>query len=122
MGLPLQLGTKSFFSPITLEGKTASGLIRVYSRAIKREATFYALDKPSIAGLSGGPAYLLPTAYSKDGRFIMFGANPTTLFVGLVHGLVSDKNGNGLALVVPSKFIVDVVRSADIKNRGSKNP
>jgi len=114
MGFPLQLGTEGYFSPITSEAKTASDLLRLYSREIKREATFYVLDKPSIGGFSGGPAYLLPTPYSTGNKTIYFGGpNPQPLFVGLVHGLISDKNGNGLAVIVPSKFIVDLILKAD---------
>ena len=37
------------------------------------------------------------------------------LCVGLVHGQISDKTGNGLAVIVPSKFIVDVILKADAK-------
>jgi hypothetical protein len=123
MGFPLQLGTETNFSPITSEAKTASGLVRLYSSKIKRESTFYVLDKPSIGGFSGGPAYLLPTPYFKDGKQIFFGGvNNPPLFVGLVHGVVSDKAGNGLAVIVPSKFIVDVIRNADAKRSGSKKP
>jgi len=121
MGFPLQLGTKGYFSPGTSEAKTSSGLQTLYSSIIKKEATFYALDKPSIAGFSGGPAYLLPTPYTIGSKtFFPAGPNPTPLFVGLVHGLVSDKNGNGFALIVPSKFIVDVILKADAKT-GTSN-
>jgi Trypsin-like peptidase domain len=116
MGFPLQLGTKGYFSPITLEAKTASDLLTLYSPEIKKEAVFYALDKPSIGGLSGGPAYLLPTPYTIGSKtFFPAGPNPAPRFVGLVHGLIQDKNGYGLALIVPSKFIVDVIRNADSK-------
>jgi hypothetical protein len=122
MGFPLQLGTKGYFSPSTSEAKTLSGLQTLYSPTIKREAIFYTLDKPSLGGFSGGPAILLPTPYSKDGKFIMFGANPTPLLVGLVHGLISGKSGNGFTMIVPSKFIVDVILKAEGKKGSSKNP
>ena len=118
MGFPLQLGTEGNFSRITAEAKTASGLLRLLSPAIKREAIFYVLDKPSIGSFSGGPAILLSTPYFKDGSQIIPGPDNPPLFVGLVHGLVADKNGNGLALIVPSKFIADVILKADDAKKG----
>ena len=60
-----------------------------------------------------------PTPFTRGSKtYYPGGPNPQPLFVGLVHGLVSDKNGNGLALIVPSKFIVDVILKADDAKKG----
>ena len=60
MGFPLALGTKGRFSPITIETKAASGLVRVKLDYMNTEATFFVLDKPSIGGYSGAPVFLMP--------------------------------------------------------------
>ncbi len=116
MGFPLALGTKGRFSPLTVEAKAASGLLRMNRFDTDTEATFFVLDKPSIGGYSGAPVYLMPWPYS-DGPGLTFPevgspeANPKC--VGLVHGTKGDNTGGKLAVIVPSIYIVNTIKKVE---------
>ncbi|MDP1945911.1 MAG: serine protease [Nitrospirota bacterium] len=113
MGFPLALGTTGRFSPITSEAKPASGLLRIFSPDIKKEATFFVLDKPSIGGFSGGPVFQMPGPFASSGGLVFPNKSAPTTVVGLVHGTISDDTGGKLAAVVPSKFIRDTILQAE---------
>ncbi|MGA6828306.1 S1 family peptidase [Nitrospira sp. NS4] len=113
MGFPLALGTAGRFSPITSEAKPASGLLRLFSPDIKKEATFFVLDKPSIGGFSGGPVFQMPEPFASSGGLVFPDKSAPTTVVGLVHGTISDDTGGKLAAVVPSKFIRDTILQAE---------
>lgn len=113
MGFPLALETTGRFSPITSDGKPASGLLRIPRADTKKEATFFLLDKPSIGGFSGGPVYLLPAPYASGGALVFSDVSAPPKVVGLVHGTISDNTGGKLAAIVPSRFIHDTIISAD---------
>lgn len=113
MGFPLALGTSGRFSPITVETKSASGLLRVKQPNANIEATFFVLDKPSIGGYSGAPVFLMPWPYADSAALSMIDraspeANPKC--VGIVSGTISDETGGKLALIVPSAYAVKLIK------------
>jgi hypothetical protein len=116
MGFPLTLGTGDRFSPITVEAKAASGLLRLNRLDTNTEATFFVLDKPSIGGYSGAPIYLMPWPYS-DSASLKFidRASPEAKpkCVGIVHGTTGDNTGGKLAVIVPSVFVVKLIREIE---------
>lgn len=120
MGFPLALGTIGRFSPITSEGKTASGLLRIHRFDNKKEATFFILDKPSIGGFSGAPVYLIPGPYSEGAVMVMPNISAPAKCVGLVHGTISDDTGGKLAAVVPAAFIVQTIKEVEGKVSSQK--
>jgi len=116
MGFPLALGTKDRFSPITVESKSASGLLKLNRFDTNTEASFFVLDKPSIGGFSGAPVFLMPWPYSDGPRLTLPNvgspaANPKC--VGLVHGTKGDNTGGKLAVIVPSYCIVELINQID---------
>lgn len=114
VGFPLGLGVVftgpgGKISPITRESKAASGLLTLPRADTKRPTEFFVLDSPGVGGFSGGPVFILPSAFSQ-GAGIVFSA--ATLFVGLVHGTASDETGGKFALVVPSAFVTQTLERA----------
>ena len=57
LGFPLALGTKNFFSPISLETKAASGFLTLNRSDNKKPAIFFITQNPSISGYSGAPVF-----------------------------------------------------------------
>ena len=120
MGFPLALGTTGRFSPLTVEAKAASGLLRMKRFDTNTEATFFVLDKPSIGGYSGAPVFLMPWPYADSAslKFIdMASPDAQPKCVGIVHGTLSDDTGGKLAAIVPSAYVVKMIR--DIVKTGS---
>jgi len=114
IGFPLGLGVLftgpgGKISPITRESKAASGLLTLPRADTKKPTEFFVLDSPAVGGFSGGPVFILPSAFSQ-GAGIVFSA--ATLFVGLVHGTASDDTGGKFALVVPSAFVTQTLERA----------
>jgi len=114
VGFPLGLGVlftgaEGKISAITKESSAASGLLTLLRADTKTPSEFFILDSPSVGGFSGAPVFILPAAYSK-GAGISFSRK--TLFVGLVHGTVSDETGGKFALVVPSAFVTQMLTQA----------
>jgi hypothetical protein len=112
MGFPLALGTTGRFSPLTVEAKAASGLLRVKQPSANTEATFFVLDKPSIGGYSGAPVFLMPWPYADSAMLSMIdSASPEARpkCVGIVSGTISDDTGGKLAAIVPSVFAVRMI-------------
>ncbi len=106
MGFPVALGTAGRFSAITIEAKTASGLLRMGRLDTHAEATFFVLDKPGIGAFSGGPVFMIGGPVFRDG-----GKDNPTICVGLVHGTIGDPSGT-LAAIVPASVIVDTIKAA----------
>jgi len=114
VGFPLGLGVaftgpEGKISPITKESKTSSGLLTLMRSDTKKPTEFFVLDSPSVGGFSGAPVFILPAAFSQ-GPGIAFSA--ATLFVGLVHGTMSDDTGGKFAVVVPSAFVTQALEQA----------
>ena len=114
VGFPLGLGVlykgpSGKISPITKVSKAASGILTLSLSGTKAPSEFFVLDSPSVGGFSGSPVFILPAAFSKGGGLSF---SQTTVFVGLVHGTVSDKTGGKFALVVPSAFVLETLRQA----------
>jgi len=114
VGFPLGLGVlfkgpSGKISPITKVSKAASGILTLSLFDTKSPSEFFVLDSPSVGGFSGAPVFILPAAFSKGGGLSF---SQATLFVGLVHGTVSDKTGGKFALVVPSAFVFETLRKA----------
>lgn len=114
IGYPLGLGVVftgpgGKISPITRESKAASGLLTLPRADTKRPTEFFVLDSPGVGGFSGGPVFILPSAFSQ-GAGLVFSA--ATLFVGPIHGTASDETGGKFALVVPSAFVTQTLERA----------
>lgn len=114
VGFPLGLGVLytgpgAKISSIQKESKAASGLLTLPRSDTKKPTEFFVLDSPSVGGFSGAPVFVLPAAFSK-GSGIAFSS--TTLFVGLVHGTLSDSTGGKFAVVVPSAFVTQTIDRA----------
>lgn len=114
MGFPQNLGVEGRFSPLWLRAMAASGLLTINPDGTGRSNTYFMLDEPAIAGLSGALVF--------DMGFTTVGANGTgmisaygpTLARGLVHGTISDPTGGKLAAIVPSSEIVATLRQAGL--------
>jgi hypothetical protein len=119
MGFPLALGTTGRFSPLTIEAKAASGLLRMKRFDTNTEATFFVLDKPSIGGYSGAPVFLMPWPYADSASLkFMDRASPDAQpkCVGIVHGTLSDNTGGKLAAIVPVVFAVRMIIEESLKS------
>lgn len=106
IGFPLGLGTEEHFSPLTLQTRSSSGLLRLSRFDNGVLSTFFICENPSIGGYSGAPCF--------DISIYKLGAMTTTgegtKCYGLMHGTISDQTGGKLAAVVPSKFILDIIK------------
>ncbi len=114
VGFPLGLGVESYFSPISLDVKTSSGLLRMRRFDNNKLATFFLLDKAAAGGYSGAPIFKLPVTHIAPGitsRSFNFKC------LGLVHGTISDKTGGKFAAVVPAAYIVETIEKYENRNR-----
>lgn len=107
IGFPLRLGSQGKFSPLRRETNAASALIDLPRADNKIISTFFILQDPSIGGYSGAPVFVIE-AYS-FGNTLMKGFG-TKMCIGLMHGTMLDDTGGKLGLVVPSKYIYDLVK------------
>lgn len=118
IGFPLGLGvlftgTEGKISAITKETRAASGLLTLPRADTKKPSEFFVLDSPSVGGFSGAPVFIMPATFS-TGAALSF--SNKTLFVGLVHGTVSDETGGKFALIVPSAFVTQTLEQAYMKS------
>jgi S1-C subfamily serine protease len=102
MGYPLGLGAKGRVSPLSFETKAASGFITLERFDNRKAATFILLQSPSISGLSGGPVFDVGRPLLEGGRLE---ARDGLSLVGLVSGVIWDKTGGKLAMIVPATEI-----------------
>lgn len=107
VGFPLGLGVKEYFSPLSKEVKTSSGLLRLRRFDNRKEATFFLLSDPSVGGYSGAPIFELPGTYTK-GQSLVFSSSFRCW--GLVHGTISDETGGKFAAITPAAFIVQLIQ------------
>jgi hypothetical protein len=107
MGFPLCLGWEEYFSPISQEFKTVSGLLTLPRGDTKRPEPFYLCSVPVAGGLSGAPVFETPGANNVAGGLSIGGR---LAIVGLVHGVVSDRTGGKFSAIVPSWFIAKTVK------------
>jgi S1-C subfamily serine protease len=103
LGYPLGLGAKGQqVSPLSFESRAASGLITLDRFDTGKAATFILLQNPSISGLSGGPVFDV-------GRPLLEGnqlePRDGLSLVGLVSGVIWDKTGGKIAMIVPATEI-----------------
>lgn len=112
LGFPLLIGASEHFSPISRESKPVSGLVTFDRFDTKTPATFFLLDNPSIAGFSGAPVLLIPTAYSVGNTLMFPEAGAAVTCVGVVHGTVADDTGGKMAAVTPSVYINETIDKA----------
>lgn len=106
IGFPLNLGIHGKFSPLRRDTNAASKLIDLPRADNKKISTFFILQDPSIGGYSGAPVFIIE-AY-RFGHILMKGFD-ARLCVGIIHGILSDNTGGKLGMVVPAKFIKDLI-------------
>lgn len=106
VGFPLGLGTEEHFSPLTLQTRSSSGLLQLNRFDNGILSTFFICENPSIGGYSGAPCFDI-SIYKLGG---MTTTGEGTKCYGLMHGTISDQTGGKLAAVVPSKFILDIIK------------
>jgi hypothetical protein len=110
IGFPLKLGIKGRFSPITKESKASSGLLPLNRFDNGKEATFFLLSDPSVAGFSGAPVLYKPGSTFQKGDGLVI--SKSTKIVGLVHGTISDDTGGKFCAVVPSYCVLELIKQA----------
>lgn len=108
VGYPLGLGAKGPVEPLSFETKAASGLITLQRFDALQEATFILLQSPSISGLSGGPVFDVGRPLVEGGRLE---PREGVSLVGLVSGVIWDKTGGKLAMIVPATEITRLFQS-----------
>lgn len=111
IGFPLGLGTDKYFSPLTLQTHASSGLLELRRSDNKRLSTFFVCENPSIGGYSGAP--IVDLSIYKMGSMVTTGSG--TRLVGIMHGTISDETGGKLSAIVPSKFIIDLIKKYEYK-------
>lgn len=104
IGYPGVLVVEEPFSPICRTSTAASNLVVLRGGGNRERSTFFILDDPSIAGLSGAPVFDTGQPYSAKDIGIVLANRPITV-VGLIHGTILDDTGGKLATVVPAFFI-----------------
>lgn len=107
IGFPLQFGASGKFSPIRRETNAASSLLDLERADTKKTATFFVTQDPSVQGYSGAPVFVIDTYLV--GNTIMKGVD-ANICVGLVHGTSFDSTGGKMGLIVPGKYIYDLVK------------
>ena len=108
MGFPLGLGSRGHVSPLSFETRAASGFITLERFDNKKEATFILLQSPSISGLSGGPVFDVGRPLVEGSRLE---PRDGLSLVGLVSGVIWDKTGGKLAMIVPATEIARLFES-----------
>ena len=107
IGFPLQYGSKGKFSPLRRETNAASALIDLPRADTKQISTFFILQDPSIGGYSGAPVFVIETHSFGNALLKGFNAN---MCIGLMHGTAFDDTGGKLGLVVPMKYVCDLLK------------
>ncbi len=109
IGFPLGLGSTEYFSPLTLQTRTSSGLLSLNRADTGQRTTFFVTENPSIGGYSGAPVF--DVSMYQMGSIMTTGEG--TKCYGLMHGTIADNTGGKLAAVVPSFFIVETINQAN---------
>jgi hypothetical protein len=109
-GYPLGLGVRDSVSPLSFESRAASGFITLERFDTHEDATFILLQNPSISGLSGGPVFDVGRPLVEGGKIV---PRDGLSLVGLVSGVIWDKTGGKIAMIVPATEIARLLRSND---------
>lgn len=112
-GFPLGLGVQNFFSPISRETKAASGLLVCSRLDTHKPATFFFTQDPSIGGFSGAPIFDTGLPGKRGSSVFKIEYPPKIKLFGLVHGTVGDNTGGKMGMIVPSYYIVELIRSSE---------
>ena len=107
LGFPFRLGTKRFFSPISRDTQTGSGLLELPRADKKIKSIFFITQDPSVGGFSGGPVFDRRLPYAESGRMTIVSGNPK--LVGLVHGTISDNTGGKFGAIVPGYLVLETI-------------
>ena len=117
MGFPLSLGASGFFSPLTAESNSASGLLTIKSENGFNQ-TVFVIDKPSIEGYSGSPVFLMPWPFSDSAAITMLSVGSEEAkvkCVGIMVSTLSDSTGGKLGAIIPSYYIVELINEIESK-------
>jgi len=109
IGFPLQLGASEYFSPISRETKTASGLLEIPRFDNKVISPFFITQDPSIGGFSGAPLFDTRLPYSTATTALQIEVGGEPRIVGLVHGTLSDSTGGKMGAIVPAFLILETL-------------
>lgn len=93
------------FASISINSYLSSSLIRLPRADNHIPSLFYLLSHPGMQGFSGGPVFI---GVSHGG--MSYGTSKTIL-IGLIHGTVSDVTGGKFAMITPSFYIYDLLKS-----------
>lgn len=111
VGFPNGLGTivtgSSNFSPLTFRSFPSSN----YMTLCWADGEFYCLENPSMGGYSDGPVFDL--GYLKSP--LMLQNYGDTLIKRFIHGTRSDTTGGKIALVTPSKYLLDFFKATNAR-------
>jgi len=113
VGFPLQLGVSEYFSPLSRETKTASGLLEMPRFDNKIVSSFFISQDPSVGGFSGAPLFDTRLPYSTANTGIQVEMGLTPRIVGLVHGTLVDDTGGKLGAIVPAFLILEAIEKGN---------
>lgn len=106
IGYPLSLGIGKKISALTLQTHSASDLLELKRSDTNKYSTFFICENPSIGGYSGAPCFDI-SIYELGA---MTSTGNGTICYGLMHGTISDDTGGKLSAVVPSKYILELIK------------
>jgi hypothetical protein len=111
IGFPFHLGVSEYFSPLSRETKTASGLLEMPwgEGDNKKISPFFITQDPSIGGFSGAPLFDTRLPYSSATAIINLKMGSGPRIVGLVHGTLSDSTGGKMGAIVPAFLILETL-------------
>lgn len=113
-GFPFFLNENAtHFSASTLRTFFSSGFLDLKREDTEENIlnTFQILQAPSMEGYSGGPVFNIDGHYSQG--ISITGSN--TQLLGIVHGTLKDSTGGKAAAVIPSFYIIDLLKKMKCK-------
>lgn len=116
IGFPLGLGGQDMISPIAKEAKVASRLTTLDVPEIPKSNYYYLLDEALSGGYSGAPVFYIEDIISDskvDDVYLKGGEKLHLL--GIQSGVLSDKTGGKMSLVIPSMYLWDIFSSSDFQ-------
>jgi len=108
IGFPLALGTKDYFSPISKETKSASGLVEIKDKDEKKVFISFVMQDPSVGGFSGAPIFDTGLPYSTVSTGLVV-RNRMLQLVGIARATLSDDTGGKLGVAIPSYFLSEML-------------
>lgn len=103
-GFPLGIGS-SDFTPVSQEYNRACGSVEAKSDAHPAAAQYYLLDRPSVQGYSGAPAFQVPGVFDRGTNLVV---GKDLILVGVIAGSLSDNTGGKLGVAIPPQFIAEL--------------